>query len=251
MLVSPKIGVAMLPRSPAWLSFSSQERITWVQRKSPTIHNYPTSDVTGIGWNGSYRTIVSTILTKHCCHKTVGRKESEAWTPHLAPCSTWTKIWGFCLIFVCSRKIRFDDFCVVFIERKESNLIRVEVPPGSKAVLTGVPHGMNMEPMKSRLESSDPPVDPYVCSQASNNVGPLGAVGGLLQKNLSILTCSMYRVPDTPLLDSRLTWALVIPITSSPRAFAGNPWPYRPWRYTYGPDRTPPANITKEVASLR
>ena len=95
MLVSPKIGVAMLPRSPAWLSFSSQERITWVQRKSPTIHNYPTSDVTGIGWNGSYRTIVSTILTKHCCHKTVGRKESEAWTPHLAPCSTWTKIWRF------------------------------------------------------------------------------------------------------------------------------------------------------------
>ena len=95
MLVSPKIGVAMLPRSPAWLSFSSQERITWVQRKSPTIHNYPTSDVTGIGWNGSYRTIVSKILTKHCCHKTVGRKESEAWTPHLAPCSTWTKIWRF------------------------------------------------------------------------------------------------------------------------------------------------------------
>ena len=106
------------------------------------------------------------------------------------------------MIFVWSPKIRFGDLSQ---ERKESNLIRVEVPPGSKAVLTGVPHGMNMEPMKSRLESSDPPVDPYVCSQASNNVGPLGAVGGLLQKNLSILTCSMYRVPDTPLLDSRST----------------------------------------------
>ena len=78
------------------------------------------------------------------------------------------------MIFVWSPKIRFGDLSQ---ERKESNLIRVEVPPGSKAVLTGVPHGMNMEPMKSRLESGDPPVDPYMCSQASNNVGPLGGLG--------------------------------------------------------------------------
>ena len=46
MLVSPKIGVAMFPRSPAWLSFSSQERITlfwksqlhyWRNKTLPTI----------------------------------------------------------------------------------------------------------------------------------------------------------------------------------------------------------------------
>ena len=29
MLVSPKRGVAMFPKSPAWLSLGSQERITW------------------------------------------------------------------------------------------------------------------------------------------------------------------------------------------------------------------------------
>ena len=86
------------------------------------------------------------------------------------------------MIFVWSRKIRFEDLSQ---ERKESNLIRVEVPPGSKAVLTGVPHGMNMEPMKARLESGDPPVDPYVCSQASNNVGPLGGLGVFFKKSIN------------------------------------------------------------------
>merc|ERR1719458_1025392 len=82
-----------------------------------------------------------------------------------------------------------------------SDKVGVEVPPGSKAVLTGVPHGMNMEPMKARLESGDPPVDPYMCSQASNNVGPLLNVQGArypaagLQINLS--TCDPNHLKPT------------------------------------------------------
>ena len=58
------------------------------------------------------------------------------------------------------------------------------MPPGSKAVLTGVPHGMNMEPMEARLQSRHSPVDPYVCSHPSNKVGPLG--GWVLSSKMSL-----------------------------------------------------------------
>ena len=56
------------------------------------------------------------------------------------------------------------------------------MPPSSQAVLTGVPHGMNMEPMKACLQSSHPSVDPYVCSHASKKVGPLG--GGVCSSKM-------------------------------------------------------------------
>ena len=58
------------------------------------------------------------------------------------------------------------------------------MPPGSKAVLTGVPHGMNMEPMEACLQSRHSPVDPYVCSHPSNKVGPLG--GWVLSSKMSL-----------------------------------------------------------------
>ena len=86
-------------------------------------------------------------------------------------------------------KIRFGFSLIFFITRQkrsklDSHLVRVEVPPGSKAVLTGVPHGMNMEPMEACLQSRHSPVDPYVCSHPSNKVGPLG--GWVLSSKMSL-----------------------------------------------------------------
>ena len=54
MLVGPKRGVAMFPRSPAWLSLASQERITWMQ----SLYGRDKTRLAPHGSNAS--------LTKHC-----------------------------------------------------------------------------------------------------------------------------------------------------------------------------------------
>ena len=59
-----------------------------------------------------------------------------------------------------------DPQTLIFLDL--SDLIWVEMPPSSKAVLTGVAHGMNVEAMQASLQSSNPSVDPYMGSQASN-----------------------------------------------------------------------------------
>ena len=80
-------------------------------------------------------------------------------------------------------------------------MIRVEVPPGGKAVFTSVAHGMNMEPMEACLQSSHPSVDPYVCSHASNDVGPLGGwvFSSILSFNPYLLNVQGARYPTAGL----------------------------------------------------